>query len=191
MEILIISESLFKENSPVGTNVDLEDWKPYILIVQKMYLRKILGPGLLAELQTQIALAAVTPSPNPICVNNRALLIEIAPALAFYTIYQGLPFQWAKIQNKGITALESENSKALDYTDIAKLQRKTLEDAESLAHDLIKYLCDCSAQYPLWAPAPGYGCADRGLTCGEGGARYGKPYDSGIFTPKKRRPCQY
>lgn len=192
MEVLIISEELFKENSPVGVNVNLEDWTPYILIVQKMYLKKILGPALLAELQTQIAAASATPAPvnNPITPFNRALLIEIAPALAFYTIYQGLPFQWAKIQNKGITALESENSKSLEYNDIARLQRKTLEDAETLAHDLIKYLCGCAANYPLWAPAPGYGCADRGIDCGDG-SRYGKPYDTGIFIPKKKKRCGY
>ena len=188
MEILIISEALFKENSPVGTNVSLEEWTPYILIVQKMYMRKILGDALLTELQTQIKQASVvpTPDPNPITPDNRALLIEIAPALAFYSVYQGLPFQWAKIQNKGITALESENSKTLEYTDVAKLQRKTLEDAESFAHDLIKYLCGNADKYPLWGPSPGYGCADRGINCGE--ATYGKPYDSGIYIPKRRKP---
>lgn len=194
MEILIISEDLFKENSPVGTNVNLEDWAPYILIVQKMYLRKILGAPLLIELQAQIKAAteAGPTDPNPITPDNRALLIEIAPALAFYTIYQGLPFQWAKIQNKGITALESENSKALEYQDIAKLQRKTLEDAERLAHDLIAYLCGCASKYPTWAPAPGYGCQDRGLTCCDGSAsRYGKPYDSGVYFPNRRGSCKY
>lgn len=194
MEILIISEQLFKDNSPVGTNVNIEDWTPYILIAQKMYIRKILGPVLLAELQAEIAAASVLPAPtvNPISADNRALLIEIAPVLAFYSVYQGLPFQWAKIQNKGVTALESDNSKALDYTDIAKLQRKTLEDAESLAHDLIKYLCDCADKYLSWKPAPGYGCADRGLTCCNGSDnRYGKPYDTGIFIPNRRGSCKY
>lgn len=193
MEVLIISEELFKENSPVGTNVNLEDWAPYILLVQKMYLRKILGVPLLTELQAQIKAATIVPPPaiNPITPDNRALLIEIAPALAFYTIYQGLPFQWAKIQNKGITALESENSKAITYEEVAKLQRKTLEDAERLAHDLIAYLCGCASKYPLWSPAPGYGCSDRGLTCCDGSPTYGKPYDTGIYIPRQKRPCNY
>lgn len=194
MEVLIISEDLFKENSPIGRNVNIEDWTPYILIVQKMYLEKILGPRLLTELQDQIKLATADPAPpvNPITPDNRALIVQIAPALSFYAVYQGLPFQWAKIQNKGITALESENSKALDYTDIAKLQRKTLEDAENLAHRLIEYLCGCSAKYPTWAPANGYGCKDRGLdNCNGEAARYGKPYDSGIYFPKRRGSCRY
>lgn len=190
MEVLIISETLFKANSPVGRNVNLEDWTSYILIAQKLYLQKILGPALLIELQVQIA-AFTTEEVNTITPENRALLEQIAPTLAFYTIYQGLPFQWAKIQNKGITAEESENSKSLDYTDVAKLQRKTLEDAEALAHILIEYLCGCADKYPLWSPAKGYGCRDRGIDCCDDGARYGKPNDTGIHIPKKRRPCRY
>jgi hypothetical protein len=156
-------------------------------------MRKILGVTLLAELQAQINAASVTPAPdpNPISADNRALLIELAPALSFYSVYQGLPFQWAKIQNKGITTLDSENSKSLEYTDIAKLQRKTLEDAEAFAHELIKYLCDCAAKYPSWSPAPGYGCADRGFECCDGSPRYGKPYDTGIYIPKRRGSCRY
>lgn len=194
MEILIISEDLFKQNSAVGVNVDLEDWKPFILLSQKLYLRKILGRALLEELQLQIQAATVIPTPvvNPITPDNRALLIEIAPTLSFYSVYLGLPFQWAKIQNKGITALESENSKALDFTDVSKLQRGVNENAEAFAHDLISYLCGCASKYPKWAPAPGYGCADRGLTCCDGStARYGKPYDSGVFFPERKKSCKY
>lgn len=203
MEVIIISEALFKENSPVGTNVNLEDWTPYILAVQKLYMRKILGPALLAELQDQIQQAqeADVGAPNPITADNRALLIEIAPALAFYSVYQGLPFQWAKIQNKGVTILKSENSDGLAYTDVAKLQRKTLEDAEAFAHELIKYLCGCASKYPAWSPAPGYGCSERGLECCDNTppgydqhgrpVRYGAPNDTGIFIPKRRGPCRF
>lgn len=178
----------------MGTNVNLDDWVPYMLLIQKMYIRKILGDALLAELQTQVKAAteAAPDDPNPISQHNRALLIEIAPTIAFYTIYQGLPFQWAKIQNKGLTTEESENSKAVDHNTMAKLQRKTLEDAERCAHDLIDYLCKCAANYPLWAPYKGYGCVDRGFTCCDGSEpRYGKPYDSGVYFPRRRGRCRY
>jgi hypothetical protein len=190
MEVIIISEALFKENSPVGTNVNLEDWTPYILAVQKLYMRKILGPVLLTELQDQIKLAQVIPAPvtNPISPDNRALLIEIAPALAFYSVYQGLPFQWAKIQNKGVTTLKSENSEGISYTDVAKLQTKTKIDAEAFVTDLIKYLCQCADKYPSWSPAPGYGCADKGFECCKGGVQRN---DTGIFIPKRRGSCGY
>lgn len=194
MEVIIISEALFKENSPVGTNVNIEDWTPYILAVQKLYMRKILGPALLTELQDQIKAASVTPAPaqNPITPDNRALLIEIAPTLAFYAVYQGLPFQWAKIQNKGITAGKSENSDAVTYTDVAKLQTKTKIDAEAFEDELIKYLCGCAAKYPAWSPAPGYGCSDRGYTCCNGSAPASPArHDTGIFIPKRRGSCRY
>lgn len=194
MEVIIISEALFKENSPVGTNVNIDDWTPYILAVQKLYMRKILGPALLTELQDQIkqAAAAAAGDPNPITSDNRALLIEIAPTLAFYAVYQGLPFQWAKIQNKGITAGKSENSDAVTYNDVAKLQTKTKLDAEAFADDLIKYLCKCSTKYPAWSPAPGYGCTDRGYECCNGSATASPArHDTGIFIPKRRGSCRF
>lgn len=161
-----------------------------------MYLRKILGDALITELQTQIKAAQTTPPPadNPITPDNRALLIQIAPALAYYGVYQGLPFQWAKIQNKGLTAEKSENSDALAYSDVAKLQTKTFQDAEALARNLIEYLCSCAAKYPKWSPAPGYGCIDHnfdyvhtpGCECEMCRSRRPVPYFAGIHIPKHR-----
>lgn len=183
MEVALISEELFKENSPITYDTVVTDFVPYIGIAQRLYLNKLLGPDLIEELQTQIKAASVEtpPDPYPITVENQALLVQIAPALSFYAVYQGLPFHWAKIVNKGLTILESENSKGVSLNDVAQLRRWIKDDAEVLLKQLVDYLCDCGATYPLWK---------SGNYCGgecSGTKTRATPLDTGIYIPKKRR----
>lgn len=115
--------------------------------------------------------------PYPITDLNKALLLSIAPALSFYATYQGLPFHWASIVNKGVTIRESENSKGVDVNDIAQLRRWIKDDAEVLLKNLITYLCECAVNYPLWTP---------GSYCGGGCAPKKDNYDFGIYIPRRR-----
>jgi len=184
MEIALINEEMFKAYSPIKDDTIITKFVPYIAIAQKMYIEKILGRPLVEELQLQIKSATVTPVPDPypITPENQALIIELAPALSFYAVYQGLPFHWAAIVNKGITVRESENSGAVTVNDIAQLRRWLKDDAESLARDLQSYLCGCQASYPTWSPASGYGCASG--NCGS--STNAVPMDFGIHIPKRR-----
>lgn len=43
MEILLISEKLFRENSPIQDNTNLVKFIPYIGIAQKIYIEPLLG----------------------------------------------------------------------------------------------------------------------------------------------------
>jgi len=183
MEIALISEALFKENSPIKEDTIISKFVPYINIAQRMYLDKVLGKPLVEELQDQIKAAQDNPDadPYPITPENQALLTLIAPPLAFYAVYQGIPFHWAAIINKGITVRESENSKAVDIKDIAQLRRWLRDDAEELLRQLIDYLCECGGSYPLWKP--GKYCGGCGFD-GDNGLNV--TFDAGIFIPKRR-----
>lgn len=171
---------MFKQYSPITTDTGVEDFVPYINIVQMMYFEELLGPALMAELESQIKAATVipTPVPYPITPHNQALLKMIAPPLSFYAIYQGLPFQWAKIVNKGLTIKESENSKAVELKDMAQLRRWVKDDAEFLLNRLIKYLCRCAGNYPLWVAGNycGGGCSEE---------KTNVTADFGIFIPNR------
>lgn len=191
METLLISEDLLKANSPITYDTNIQDFVPYVNIVQKMYLKPVLGIPLYEELQTQVADAQtwVAPDPYPITAANKALLTEIAPMLAFYATYQGLPFQWAKIVNKGITVRDSENSAAVGINDLAQLRRWIKDDAERLTHDLISYMCGCES-YTNWAPGVGFGCDAHGfIDCRSRAPRnnYESDNDFGIYIPNRRR----
>lgn len=181
MEIPIISEDLFKQNSPVTGDTVITEFVPYIVLVQQIYMEPILGLALMTELQDQIKAASVTPPPsvNPITEANQALLLKIAPALSFYAVYQGLPFHWASVVNKGLTIRESENSKGVQINDVAQLRRWIKDDAEAFANRLNSYLCECAAKYPLWAPGKGWGCPNTNCGCEDNT----KDYDFGIYIP--------
>lgn len=185
MEVALINEELFKANSPIKDDTAIEKFVPYILIVQAMYIKPLLGLPLYEELQTQIKAASVTPAPdtNPITPANQALLIEIAPALSFYAVYQGIPFHWASLVNKGVTILESENSKGVSVNDIAQLRRWLLDDATRLMGLLTAYLGGCGL-YPLYKPADGCGCNGNANASNTS-------LNQGIYIPKRRKSCRY
>lgn len=181
MEMQLINETLFKDYSPIKEDTIITKFVPYINIAQKLYIEKILGKPLTEELQDQIKAASQEGATgDEITPDNQALILMIAPPLSFYAVYQGLPFHWASIVNKGVTVRESENSKGVDVKDIAQLRRWIKDDAEELGRDLINYLCGCKDKYPLWQPGRGCGCGD---TDSEGSAV--SPFDAGIFIPKR------
>lgn len=125
-----------------------------------MYIERILGTPLTEELKEQIRKASQEEAKgDEITKANQALIIALAPALSFYAVYQGIPFHWAAIVNKGITVQESENSKAVDIKDIAQLRRWIKDDAAELANDLIEFLQNNRDKYPLWQP--GNSCTDK------------------------------
>lgn len=177
MEIILINEEMFREFSPLKGDAEITTFIPYLNIAQKMYIERLLGGPLLAELQNQIK-AAVEGGPD-ISPANQALLRLIAPPLALYAVYQGLPFHWASIVNKGVTVMESENSKGVALDDISQLRRWLRDDAEALKQDLVNYLCECQSSYPLWRPLPG--C--RAEEPGEGSAEVIP--DCGIYIPRR------
>lgn len=178
MEVALINEALFIENSPIKEDTIITKFIPYILIAQKMYIRPIIGIPLYEELQTQIKAASVVPAPdpNPITPANRALIVALAPALSMYAVYQGLPFHWASIMNKGLTVRESENSNAVTINELAQLRRWIKDDAEQQVAALMDYLGNCT-DYPLYKPNCG--------PCGDGGGSVSPFDDGGIFIPRR------
>lgn len=175
IQVTLLSEELFKLNSPITKNTDITEFIPYIVHAQKLHIEPILGDLLMAELKLQIESDTLTP-------DNGALILKIAPCLSFYAVYQGLPFHWASIVNKGVTIRESENSKGVDVMDIAQLRRWVADDAQTFKSQLIDFLCKCRSNYPLWNPS---GCCDDRTN--EGSAE--KKFESGFYFPSSRNGC--
>lgn len=164
----LINESLFKLHSPITGNTDLSEFVPYLSIAQELYIAPVLGEPLINELKQQI-------TQNTLSEANSDLLVKIAPALSFFAIYQGLPFHWASIVNKGITIRESENSRGIDIRDVAQLRRWIRDDAEIFMGLLNDFLCSNRECYPQWKPNKNYNSS------------YGTKsvhFDSGFYFPK-------
>ncbi len=174
----LINEELLKLHSPITSDVDVTDFIPYLVIAQDLYIAPIIGEPLMVELREQIESNTLSP-------HNSDLILKIAPVLSFYTVYQGLPFHWASIVNKGITIRESENSKGIDINDLSQLRRWVKDDAERFTSLLIEFLCKCRTNYPLWRPAEGFSCCNDII--GKGSAK--QNFDSGFYFPHKSKNC--
>lgn len=144
-EVVLINELLLKKYSPITDNTDVTEFVPYISIAQKLHINEILGTALLSELEDQIINNNLTPT-------NGDLMFKIAPALAMWTVYQGLPFHWTKLVNKGLTINNSENSTASTLKDVGQLRQWLKDDSQLLTQQLIDFLCSCKDNYPLWMP---------------------------------------
>lgn len=163
--LALISEDLFRLHSPITGNTDLTEFIPYLSIAQELYIAPLLGELLMTDLREQVAT-------NSLTVENSRLIVKIAPALSFFAVYQGLPFHWASIVNKGITIRESENSKGVNIADVAQLRRWVRDDAELFVKMMVDFLCAAKEDYPSWKPDRDY-CS----TCAGNSTRF----DSGFY----------
>jgi hypothetical protein len=173
--ILFITEELLKIYSPITNNVEIVELLPFISFAQTLFIEPILGVPLSEELKGQISDDDVSPE-------NADLILKIAPALSFYTVYQSLPFLWSSILNKGITIRNSENSTSIGINDLSQLRLWLKSDAEVFSNQLIDFLCECQDSYPLWRPTHEYLC-QKCKKDSEGSNI--KSYDSGIYMKKK------
>lgn len=183
MDQIIISDELFKEYSPLQPDTFTDGFAKGLRLAQRMYIEKLIGAALLAEIQLQVQAAVANPEavPYPITPLNQALIIQIAPVLATYAVYLDIPFHYAAIVNKGVTVRSSENSAAVTMKDVAMLKRWLLDQAQTWEALLQDYLCGCANSYPLF-PYAG--------RCGGGcGQPKNSPYSSGMYIPKRRRKC--
>lgn len=145
MEIALLSEQLLKDNCPIKDETTIKKFVPFVLIAQKLKIKNLLGLALYTELQEQIKEDALTPE-------NKALIIEIAPALSHWALYFGLPFHWAQVQDKGLTVQNSDNSKSISKDDMSAVRVELEVFANLFTQDLQKYLQSCGQNYPTYRP---------------------------------------
>lgn len=166
----IITEDLFRTYAPIEDATEIKKFVRYIVLAQQTYIKPILGEFLLAELVEQV-------KSNSLTDINSDLIIEVAPLLSSYAVYQGYPFVWASILNKGVTVRSSENSQAITVKDIGQLKKWLLDTINIQQKQLIDYLKKCKESYPLWRPID-CGCSESDT----GSDRVN--FNSGFYFPK-------
>tara|TARA_R100001244_G_scaffold56079_1_gene47873 strand:+ start:2429 stop:2974 length:546 start_codon:yes stop_codon:yes gene_type:complete len=132
--ILFITETFIKNYSNIDDNVDTQYITPVIDLVQKMYIRPILGTALYNELVTQITDDAVS-------VNNVNLIENyIQDAMLYYVLSEGLPSFTYKIENKSVSTKTSDNATPVDNSIIQSEVARYKDRAEFFAQTLIDFL---------------------------------------------------
>lgn len=175
-ETLIISEELLKLYSPLSKNVDVDKIYPYLHLAQPYFVEPILGDALLTELQHQIEEDELTPE-------NKALILKVAPVLAYYATYLAMRSLTYSITEKGLTLEHSENSQTIDRNSLGDYILDIKNQAEMYAEILIKYLCRCALTYPLWRPEEDCHCEKYNFQ--DGSAEAEKKFT--VYFPNKKK----
>lgn len=177
-ETLLIDEENLKLWSPISKNVSVDKIFPFVTLAQQYYLVEVLGTPLTQELQQQIV-------DNQLTNANKALLIKIFPVIGFWTSYLALRSLSYSTNQKGVIKEKSENSEALNHTELGEYLLSLKEQAEQFTELLIKYLCNCQELYPLWRPSRECNCDKYLPTDGSNERTYHNP----VFFPNKTGGC--
>lgn len=173
--VLLISEELLKLYSPLSKNVSVDKVYPFLHLAQEYFLEDILGRPLLEELQEQVDKDELTPE-------NKALILKIAPVLANYATYLAMRRLTYTVTEKSITKEKSDNSEALNSTELGEFILNLKQICEMHQEVLIKYLCNCADLYPLWRPSS-YICDCSKYLPTDGSTEVNKKYT--IYFPNK------
>lgn len=148
----LIDDRLLKTYSPIPMDFDIQSkMYPFILSAQSE-IRKVIGDNLFYDLISQIESGEITDA-------NKALIIEIAPAMATLSVYYALPSLWLSITQKGLTKEFSENSQSATKNELDYYTVKLKNQYDSHLSDLLSFLERCSDNYPLYEKS----CKRRGV----------------------------
>lgn len=155
---MLINKKYLSEYSPLPKNYDVTNLMPYVNVAEKIWLKPIIGYDLYDEIDEQV-------ENNELSEENATLLTDggLWQYLAFATLYEGLPFIWAKITEAGIQLGKSDNSDSINIKDLTVFQQHLRNQVEVLKEQLIKWLCEHSSSFPLFDTSQCDGC---GCGCG-------------------------
>lgn len=154
-KIRLITETYFKENSPVTENVQMKDVYPHIDAAQDINLRNILGSEFLDYIKTQYN--------NQVLTADEIELVQdyIQPAVLYRALYLALPFMQFNLRNKGVMVNTDDAANAAGFSEFKFLLQMIKDRAESNEELLRTYLCKEGSRYPLYKTQDGLTPPDK------------------------------
>lgn len=143
---ILINEEYLKAYSPIPTNYNWEDIRPFVGIAEDIWVVDILGVPLYNELLEQV-------SANQLSGNNSTLLLRLYPYLSLAVVFESLPFLAHHISEKGITNGKSDNSEPISTIELSNIQNHIRTQLEVLKKQFKKWLNEHSSCYPLYTPS--------------------------------------
>lgn len=166
-DVFFISKTYLEEMSVINENTDWKILKPTIIMVQDIYLQKILGTPLYNDLKTKL-IADITLATYP---NEKALIDNyISKALIWYIKMEATMEFKFRYMNKGVMVKNSDNSQPADTNDLKYLMDKWRVNAEMYAQLLTDYLIMNTQTFPKYLEVDNSGMVAKQ-----------KNYTSGIY----------
>ena len=147
--ILFISEQKLKDTTSVNQSVDVEYLLGSIRTAQKKYIETKLGTDLFEALQTKITAGSLS--------GAYETLVEdyIGDSLAWWSLYEAMPFLRYKINNNNIVSMTSDNSDTLSREEAQDLREECRNTAEFYTERLIDYIKNNTASFPEYSTNTG------------------------------------
>jgi hypothetical protein len=147
--IPLITPEQVKANTEIQENVDSESLRKYIKAAQMQKIEPLLGKELKEALYNRVQeLAAATPeAPAPQAEELDALLGLIEEPLALWTFCKAAHFLEIKVTEKGFKRKLSQQSEAVEITDIGRICKLAEEDAIFYTGVLQQFLQDNATTY--------------------------------------------
>lgn len=136
-----VSETWIKDNTPLTSNVDAKEIYPFINVAQDIWIQDKVGSKLYNRLKAGIIA-------NDLNANEIALLELIRPSLAYYILYEAIPFLANKLRNIGIVETADNKQKNADRADRKELRQEILNKAEYYMQRINDYLCKNGNLFP-------------------------------------------
>tara|TARA_R100001594_G_scaffold135519_1_gene177306 strand:+ start:794 stop:1360 length:567 start_codon:yes stop_codon:yes gene_type:complete len=147
--VLFISEQKLKDTTSINQSVDVEYLLGSIRTAQKKYIETKLGTDLFEALQTKITGASLS--------GAYETLVEdyIGDALAWWSLYEAMPFLRYKIMNNNIVSKTAENTQTLSREEAQDLREECRNTAEFYTERLIDYIKNNTESFPEYSTNTG------------------------------------
>ncbi len=113
---------------------------------QVIYVEKFLGTAQYEALLTEVSLSGLT----GITGTTLSLYEKIKPMLVWYSLYMAIPWLPARISEKGINTMTSDNTKEASEKRITQLQTEAFNVAQEYHQKALIFLRNNYLDYPLW-----------------------------------------
>lgn len=137
-----ISVQYLRNNTIINDNVDAKILLPIIRMAESKYIKEVLGTSLYDKLHQDVSSSSITG------VYKTLMDDYVIPVCTQYTVYESIPYGNFKFNNKSISKQGSDNSTAIDLSELTYLRDNVLNTAEFYSQQMIKYLCANSSSFP-------------------------------------------
>ncbi len=149
-----ISQKYLVDNVPLSGNVDMTEVYPFAKSAEETYIEVAIGSSLFDRL-----VESLNASPKNTTADEITLLKKIRSCLAWYTVYDALPFLAIKIRNIGVVKQTGPDLESATRDDVSYLRKQCKDKADSYLEKLQRYLCENSDKFPEYQ-CGGWNCSE-------------------------------
>ncbi len=145
-KVYFISETYFKNNTPVNMNVEPQLINIAIMDAQVLHIQTALGSKLYKKLEDLISSNTIGLAAN---AKYKSLLDDLVrPAVVQWSLVESLAYIRYKIMNKTVGGQSSDNTTPIELEELKYLTAQLKNKAEFYTQRIVDYLCANSSDYP-------------------------------------------